>query len=134
MSFPFPDWGTAGTRPHIFLTSTYYNIRNAYFYKNKKGGVIMANYKPLVKTVTGASAASGIILPVKISTTSWGLLLVRGTAVFSNTILRSGAVAVWQSTNPTTAAPNLVTFSDANAIYGISTKAGVQLRFKFYAK
>ncbi len=94
----------------------------------------MANYKPLVKTITGASANSGIILPVKISTTSWRLLLVRGTAVFSNTILRSGAVAIWTAANPTTATPNYVTFTDANAIYGISTRAGVGLTFKFYSK
>nr|WP_314459074.1 hypothetical protein [uncultured Clostridium sp.] len=94
----------------------------------------MANYKPIVKTITLASADSGILLPVKLSTTSWGLLLTRGTAVFSNTILRSGAVAVWESTNPTTATPNGLTFTDANAVYGITTRAGVQLRFKFYAQ
>lgn len=94
----------------------------------------MANYKPLVKTVTAGSAISGIILPVDISTTSWGLLLTRGTAVFSNTILRSGAVVVWESTNPTTATPNGMTFTDANGAYGITTRAGVQLRFKFYGQ
>ncbi|NNJ32220.1 hypothetical protein [Lacrimispora defluvii] len=94
----------------------------------------MANYKPVVRTIGAASAASGIVLPAKLSTTSWVLLLVRGTAVFSNTILRSGAVAIWKSTAPTTAEPSEVTFTDANAVYGISTKAGVPLRFKFYAK
>ncbi|MDK2967531.1 MULTISPECIES: hypothetical protein [Lacrimispora] len=94
----------------------------------------MANYRPLVTTIAQASATSGVILPATISTTSWGLLLTRGTAVFSNTILRSGAVAVWESTNPTTAEPDGMTFTDANAIYGITTRAGVQLRFKFYAQ
>ncbi|MDW2796619.1 hypothetical protein RZO55_03385 [Clostridium boliviensis] len=94
----------------------------------------MANYRPIAKAVTGASVASGVIVSVKISTTSWGLALTRGTAVFSNTILRSGAVAVWESTNPTTATPDGLTFTDANATYGITTRAGVDLTFKFYAQ
>ncbi|MBE5989764.1 hypothetical protein BXY41_10495 [Lacrimispora xylanisolvens] len=94
----------------------------------------MANYKPIAKTIGAASAASGIVLHAKISTTSWVLLLVRGTAVFSNTILRSGAVAIWTSGTPTTATPTYTTFTDANAIYGISTRAGVGLTIKFYSK
>lgn len=94
----------------------------------------MANYKPIAKTIGSASAASGIALHAKISTTSWVLLLVRGTAVFSNTILRSGAVAIWTTGAPTTAAPTYTTFTDANALYGISTKAGVALTIKFYSK
>jgi hypothetical protein len=94
----------------------------------------MANYRPITKTVSASVAESGQVIISKLSTTSWGLLLLRGTAVFSNTILRSGAVAIWESTNPTTAEPNLVTFTDANATYGITTRAGVALRLKFYTK
>jgi hypothetical protein len=94
----------------------------------------MANYKPIAKTILASAADSGQVIVAKLSTTSWGLLLLRGTAVFSNTILRSGAVAIWESTNPTTASPNLVTFTDINATYGITTRAGVVLRLKFYSK
>lgn len=94
----------------------------------------MANYKPIAKTILASVADSGQVIVAKLSTTSWGLLLLRGTAVFSNTILRSGAVAIWESTNPTTEEPNLVTFTDANANYGITTRAGVVLRLKFYSK
>lgn len=94
----------------------------------------MANYRPVVKTIGSASAVSGELVSANISTTSWGLLLVRGTALFSNTVLPSGAVAVWESTNPTTASPNRITFSNANANYGITCRAGVQLVFKFYAQ
>ena len=93
----------------------------------------MANYKPIAKTISSASAISGVLVPADLSTTSWGLLLVRGSALFSNTILRSGAVAVWESTNPTTAAPNRQTFTDANAVYGITCRAGVNLILKLYA-
>ena len=77
----------------------------------------MANYRPLVTTIAQGSATSAVILSAKISTTSWGLALTRGTALFSNTILRSGAVVVWESTNPTTATPDGMTFTDANAVY-----------------
>lgn len=94
----------------------------------------MANYRPITKSVSASVAGSGQVIIAKLSTTSWGLLLLRGTAVFSNTILKSGAVAIWESTKPTTTAPNLVTFTDANATYGITTRAGVALRLKFYTK
>lgn len=94
----------------------------------------MANYKPIAKTILATAANSGQVIVAKLSTTSWGLLLLKGTAVFSTTILRSGAVAIWESTNPTTALPDLVTFTDINATYGITTRAGVDLRLKFYSK
>ena len=93
----------------------------------------MANYQPVARTIASTSAISGEVVSAAISTTSWGLLLVRGTAVFSNTLLRSGAVAIWESTNPTTASPDVITFSDANATYGVTTRAGVQLVIKFYS-
>lgn len=94
----------------------------------------MANYKPIAKTILASVADSGQVIVAKLSTTSWGLLLLRGTAVFSNTILRSGAVAIWESTKLTTEEPDLVTFTDANANYGITTRAGVVLRLKFYSR
>ncbi|WP_077611670.1 hypothetical protein [Clostridium sp. Marseille-P2415] len=93
----------------------------------------MPNYRPVVRTIGAASAISATIVAADLTTTSWGLLLVRGSALFSNTVLRSGAVAVWESTNPTTASPDRQTFSDANGTYGITCRAGVQLRFKFYS-
>ncbi|MEY8355919.1 hypothetical protein AALB39_21540 [Lachnospiraceae bacterium 54-53] len=93
----------------------------------------MANYRPIVKTVGAASAVSAELVSADLSTTSWGLLLIRGTALFSNTILPSGAVAVWESTRATTETPSRLTFTDARATYGITCRAGVQLRFKFYS-
>lgn len=92
----------------------------------------MANYKPLVQTIPSASAVSGTVVSADISTTSWGIFLLRGTAVFSNTVLGSAAVAVWESTNPTTAAPDRLTFTDVRGIYGITCRAGVALRLKVY--
>jgi hypothetical protein len=94
----------------------------------------MANYKPIVKTIGAASADSGTIIPVKLSTTSWGLVLVRGTALFSNVLLKSGAIDVWESTKPTTDTPTRQTFTDTNGIFGITCRANVQLRLKFYNK
>ncbi len=93
----------------------------------------MANYKPIAKTISSTSAISGVMVPADLSTTSWGLLLLRGSALFNNTILKSGAVAVWESTKPTTGAPSRQTFTDANANYGITCRAGVRLIVKFYA-
>lgn len=92
------------------------------------------NYKPVLKTIAAANASSGIVLPTKLSTASWGLLLIRGTAVFSTGILSSGAVAVWVSNSPQASTPNNLTFTDANGIYGITTKANVDLNLKFYSK
>lgn len=93
----------------------------------------MANYRPIVRTIGAASAVSAELVSADLSATSWGLFLVRGTALFSDTILPSGAVAVWESTKPTTEAPSRMTFTDADATYGITCRAGVQLRFKFYS-
>ena len=94
----------------------------------------MANYKPIGKVIGAASAVSGTTVHAKLSTTSWGLLLIRATATFSNTILRSAAVAIWTATASTIGTPTYTTFTDANAMYGISTKAGAQLKLKVYSK
>lgn len=94
----------------------------------------MANYKPVVKTISASSAVSATIIDEDITTTSWGIFLLRGSALFNNTVLRSGAVAVWSSTTPTTAPPNHLTFTDASGSYGITCKARTQLHLKFYSK
>lgn len=94
----------------------------------------MANYKPITKTLTAGSVDSAVVIPIDLSTTSWGLALVRGTAMFGSIVLDSGAVEVWESTKATTAAPDHITFTDADGIFGITTRANIQLRLKFYNK
>ena len=94
----------------------------------------MAIYKPIGKVIGAASAASGTTVHAKLSTTSWGLMLIRATATFSNTVLKSAAVAIWTAAALTTGVPTYTTFTDISGIYGISTKAGAQIKLKVYSK
>jgi len=94
----------------------------------------MANYKPITKTIQLTANDSGTIVPAKLSTTSWGLALVRGTAMFSNVLLTNGAVEIWESTKTLTAAPDHLTFTDTTGMFGVTCRANVQLRIKFYSK
>lgn len=104
----------------------------------------MANYRPIGKSIGAASAYSGTIITAKLSLSNWGMLLARGTAVrFSvsasvadswtiSVPIPSGGVAVWESTAPTTGDPSRVTFGDISGAYGITCRAGVDLKFKYY--
>ncbi|MFA9376172.1 MAG: hypothetical protein ACERKZ_05385 [Lachnotalea sp.] len=93
----------------------------------------MANYQPVPRLVTSASAISGTIIVKNLTTTSWGLFLLKGSALFSDTLLRSGAVGVWEDTATTsTRDPDRQTFTNAAGEYGITCKANVQILLKFY--
>jgi hypothetical protein len=92
----------------------------------------MANYRPIASQIASAAVVSATIVTENLSTTSWKLALLRGTALFSDTVLASGAVAIWESTNPTTADPSRMTFTDASGVYGITVRAGVPLVLKFF--
>lgn len=93
----------------------------------------MPNYRPIAKHLSSASVASGTLLSIPLSTTSWGLVLIKGSAKFSDTVLRSGAVDVWEdTTTTTTSSPDRQTFTDAAGEYGITCTANVQIVLKFY--
>lgn len=93
----------------------------------------MPNYKPKSRIITSASADSGTILAANITTTSWGIFLLKGSAVFSDTVLRSGAVGVWEDTGTTsTRGPDRETYTDAAGEYGVTCKANVRICLKFY--
>lgn len=93
----------------------------------------MANYKPVPALISSSAAIAGTMITRNISTDSWGLVLVKGSAMFSDTVLRSGAVAVWEDTNTTsTRNADRLTFTDANGEYGITCRADVRILLKFY--
>lgn len=93
----------------------------------------MPNYQPKGRNIAAGSADSATILAANITTTSWGIFLLKGSAVFSNTVLRSGAVGVWENTATTsTKNPDRMTFTNAAGEYGITCKANVQIALKFY--
>jgi len=96
----------------------------------------MANYKPKAVTVGKASAISGTAVYKNISTSTWGLFLLKGTAVSpgGNSVLPSGGVQVWESGTLTTSPANHTTFSDVNGKYGVTCKANIGLTIKFYSK
>lgn len=81
----------------------------------------MANYKPNTITISASAgrAASGSVLHRTLSTTTWGLYLLDGTAVTpGNVPISSGTVRIWLSN--TTGAADYETFSDSNAYYAIT--------------
>lgn len=107
-----------------------------------KEGNRMANYKPIAKYIPAASAVSGTIVLRNLSTTSWGLVLLMGSVIHKRlsggesylTVLRSGAVNVWENTVTTsTRAADRQTFTDAAGVYGITCKAGVNIIAKFFS-
>ena len=64
----------------------------------------MANYRPKSNTITAASNDSGTIVVKNLSTTTWGLALLKGTARGAGgTALGSATVLVWESGTATTA-------------------------------
>lgn len=93
----------------------------------------MPNYRPKPAYITSASAVGGTMIAKNVSTSTWGLALVKGTAKYATTILSSGAVAVWENTNTASSRnANVVTFTNALGQYGITCKSGVRLILKFY--
>lgn len=93
----------------------------------------MANYKPIPALISESAAVEGTMITKNLSTSNWGLLLVKGSALYSDTVLRSGAVAVWEDTNTTsTRNADRLTFTDANGEYGITCRANVRILLKFY--
>lgn len=95
----------------------------------------MANYRPKVNTVTAANNDSGTIVAKDLSTTTWGLALLKGTAEGAGgTTLGSASVLVWESGTATTAAANHTTFSDAIGRYGVTVRANYGLVIKAYSR
>lgn len=95
----------------------------------------MANYRPKANTVTAANNDSGTIVVQDLSTTTWGLALLKGTAKGAGgTALGSASVLVWESGTATTATANHTTFSDVDGRYGVTVRANYGLTIKAYAK
>jgi hypothetical protein len=95
----------------------------------------MANYRPRTITMVAGSNASGTMVPFDIETSAWKMALLKGTALTpTGTAIASGAVAVWESTNPTSTAANHTTFTDSKGRYGVTVKANTALKIKFYGK
>ncbi|MDF2877819.1 MAG: hypothetical protein K0S30_915 [Clostridia bacterium] len=93
----------------------------------------MANYRPGTATLLSAAAISGTVVSRDITASTWGLFLLKGTALdVSGSPLASGAVQVWESTAATTGPATRMTFSDDEGIYGITCRAGVAITVKFY--
>jgi hypothetical protein len=91
----------------------------------------MANYRP--HTVNVTAAASGIAKIKDINTSIWQMFLLKGTALSpTGAAMASGAIQVWYSTNTITNPADQTTFTDANGKYGITTKAGVALKVRFF--
>lgn len=95
----------------------------------------MANYRPKANSLAATVVASGTAVLKNISTSTWGMALLQGTALSpTGAIMTSGAVDVWQSTALTTGVPSHTTFTDAEGQYGVTVKANVALVIKFYGK
>ncbi|CUU48178.1 hypothetical protein [Clostridium beijerinckii] len=95
----------------------------------------MANYKPKTMVVPSSDANSGLPFTQKISTNTWGMFLLKGTALSpSGAAMGSGAVQVWESTRLTTDPADHTTFTDASGRYGVTCRAKTQLRIKFFGK
>ncbi|APM39747.1 hypothetical protein [Clostridium kluyveri] len=93
----------------------------------------MANYRPKAVTVAASLADSGTSYTKDISTSTWGMFLLRGTALSpTGAAMQSGAVQVWESTAPTTEEAQHTTFTDAVGRYGVTCKANVALVIKFF--
>ena len=95
----------------------------------------MANYRPIGKTLLATVVDSGTMVVQNISTSAWALALLRGVALSpTGAALPSGAVAIWESTNPTTTSANHTTFSDSTGRYGVTVRANIALKIKFYTR
>ena len=95
----------------------------------------MANYRPRTKTMASGADLSGVMIAYNVSTSAWAMALLKGTALSpTGAIIASGAVAVWESTNPTSTTANHTTFTDSQGRYGVTVKAKTQLKLKFYGK
>lgn len=95
----------------------------------------MANYRPLTKVMASGIDTSGVMIAFNISTSAWAMALLKGTALTpTGAPIASGAVAIWEGTNPTSSTADHTTFTDSQGRYGITVKAKTQLKLKFYGK
>lgn len=93
----------------------------------------MANYRPVVTTIASGAVGSGVVVSSDVSTSTWGMALLKGTALSAGGGAQgSGTILVWESTNPTTTTADHVTFTDDAGRYGVTVRADTQLRIKFY--
>lgn len=90
------------------------------------------NYKPKGMIIASGAATSGVAITNSISTQTWGMFLLKGTAVApAGTAMQSGAVQVWLTASPTTGPATHTTFTDATGRYGVTCEAGRGLWIKF---
>ena len=91
----------------------------------------MPNYKPVAIAMTSASVGSATTINKDITNTSWGLAFIDGRALFSNTVMKSGTVIVWEST--TESGTPRTTFTDSTGYYGVTVTANRPLTLKAYS-
>jgi len=95
----------------------------------------MSNYRPRTKALAASVDHSGVMIVTNVSTSAWAMALLKGTALSpTGTEMASGAVAVWESTNPTSTSANHTTFTDGQGRYGVTVRANTALKIKFYGK
>ncbi|MGL5152393.1 MAG: hypothetical protein ACRC7N_17690 [Clostridium sp.] len=94
----------------------------------------MANYRPFAVTIANTVLTSGASHNGDAQFTEWGLALLFGTAIWSNTQLGSIAILIWESTAPTTGNPTHTTFTDPAGKFGVTVSANKPLTIKAFAK
>lgn len=93
----------------------------------------MANYRPIKNFVSAAQALSNVVVNRSISTSNWGMFLLQGVGQYSDTVLRSGAVAIWATVSgKATGNATGFTMTDENGLYGITLNAGDPYTLRFY--
>jgi hypothetical protein len=98
-----------------------------------EGGIVMANYRPVKNFISAAQALSNVMINRSISTSTWGMFLLQGVGQYSNTVLRSGAVAIWSTVSAqATGTADGFTMTDTNGLYGITLNAGDPYTLRFY--
>lgn len=96
----------------------------------------MANYKPvrIVVPTADINGASGGILNKTLSTTTWKLMVLWGSAVDPNNArLISGGVLIWIS-NTATGVPDYETFADDKAFFSITLPVAHSYSLKYIEK
>jgi hypothetical protein len=93
----------------------------------------MANYRPVKNFISASQAISNVIVRKSIKTSTWGMFLLQGIGYFNNTVLRSGAVAIWATVSAqATGSATGFTLTDENGLYGITLNSGDPYTLRFY--
>jgi hypothetical protein len=99
----------------------------------------MRNYRPKANIVLSSLVLSGTAVLRNVTTSTWGMALLEGTAVSpdGNSVMASGAIDVWEysgSIVDSIGSPTHTTFTDALGQYGVTVKANTKLLIKFYGR